>query len=141
MAILDADTEGFLRSETSLIQTIGRAARNAEGTVILYADRITPAMRAAMDETERRRSLQLAWNAAHGIVPKTVVKSVRELLDISSPAEPDPARKKGELKMTRREREAEIEKLEKQMREAARRMEYEYAALLRDRWMELKGTA
>ena len=140
VAILDADTEGFLRSETSLIQTIGRAARNAEGTVILYADRITPAMRAAMDETERRRSLQLAWNAEHGIVPKTVVKSVRELLDISSPAEPGPARKKGELKMTRREREAEIEKLEKQMREAARRMEYEYAALLRDRWMELKGT-
>ena len=87
VAILDADKEGFLRSETSLIQTIGRAARNAEGMVILYADTITRSMKAAMDETERRRKIQDAYNKAHGIVPKTVIKSVREILEISKAAE------------------------------------------------------
>ena len=83
VAVLDADKEGFLRSETSLIQTIGRAARNAEGLVILYADTITPSMRAAMDETERRRKIQNAYNQAHGIVPRTIIKDVREILEIS----------------------------------------------------------
>ena len=83
VAMLDADKEGFLRSETSLIQTIGRAARNAEGLVILYADTVTPSMRAAMDETERRRNIQDAYNKAHGIVPKTIIKDVREILEIS----------------------------------------------------------
>ena len=136
VAILDADKEGFLRSETSLIQTIGRAARNAEGLVILYADTITRSMRAAMDETERRRKIQDGFNKAHGIVPKTVIKSIREILELSkSEAE---AQKKSGKKLTKREVEEEIAKLEKQMREAAKMMEYEYAAVLRDRLIELR---
>ena len=137
VAILDADKEGFLRSETSLIQTIGRAARNAEGRVIMYADKITPAMRAAIDETERRRAIQDAYNKAHGIVPKTIIKDVRELIEITQ-AEGEAAKKNG-VKMTRAEREREIAKLEKEMRAAARMMEYEYAAVLRDRIIELRG--
>ena len=124
IAILDADKEGFLRSETSLIQTIGRAARNAQGRVLLYADKITPAMRAAMDETARRRQIQDAYNKAHGIVPKTIVKSIRDLIEIS--ASPTPEHKgKGGVKMTRQELAREIEKLEAQMRKAAHMMEYE----------------
>ena len=137
VAILDADKEGFLRSETSLIQTIGRAARNAEGRVIMYADKITPAMRAAIDETERRRAIQDAYNKAHGIVPRTIVKDVRELIEITQ-AEGEAAKKNG-VKMTKAEREREIAKLEKEMRAAARMMEYEYAAVLRDRIIELRG--
>ena len=137
VAILDADKEGFLRSETSLIQTIGRAARNAEGRVIMYADKITPAMRAAIDETERRRAIQDAYNKAHGIVPKTIVKDVRELIEITQ-AEGEATKKNG-VKMTKAEREREIAKLEKEMRAAARMMEYEYAAVLRDRIIELRG--
>ena len=137
VAILDADKEGFLRSETSLIQTIGRAARNAEGRVIMYADKITPAMRAAIDETERRRAIQDAYNKAHGIVPKTIIKDVRELIEITQ-AEGEAAKKNG-VKMTKAEREREIAKLEKEMRAAARMMEYEYAAVLRDRIIELRG--
>ena len=137
VAILDADKEGFLRSETSLIQTIGRAARNAEGRVIMYADKITPAMRAAIDETERRRAIQDAYNRAHGIVPKTIIKDVRELIEITQ-AEGEAAKKNG-VKMTKAEREREIAKLEKEMRAAARMMEYEYAAVLRDRIIELRG--
>ena len=138
IAILDADKEGFLRSETSLIQTIGRAARNAGGRVILYADKITAAMRAAMDETARRRTLQQAYNEKHGIVPKTIVKSVRELIEISAAPTPERAGKSG-VKMTKKELEREIEKLEKKMREAARMMEYEYAAVLRDEIIRLRG--
>ena len=138
IAILDADKEGFLRSETSLIQTIGRAARNAGGRVILYADKITPAMRAAMDETARRRKIQDDYNKAHGIVPKTIVKSVRDLIEIS--ASPEPAAKgKSGVKLTRQERDREIEKLEKKMKEAAKMMEYEYAAVLRDEIIRLRG--
>ncbi len=137
VAILDADKEGFLRSETSLIQTIGRAARNAEGRVIMYADQITSAMRAAIDETERRRGIQDAYNKAHGIVPKTIRKSVRDLIEITQ-AGGEGYRDDG-VKLTRAEREREIAKLEKQMREAARLMEYEYAAALRDRIIELRG--
>ena len=136
VAILDADKEGFLRSETSLIQTIGRAARNAEGLVILYADTITRSMRAAMDETERRRALQDEFNQTHGIVPKTVIKSVREILEISKSTE-DAQRKAGR-KLTKTEVLQEIEKLEKQMKEAAKMLEFEYAAILRDRLMELR---
>ena len=137
VAILDADKEGFLRSETSLIQTIGRAARNADGRVIMYADDITPSMRSAIDETARRREIQNAYNEAHGIVPKTVIKSVRDLIEISAPT----AERKGRsgVKMTKAEKEKEIARLEKQMKEAAKMMEYEYAALLRDQIIELRG--
>ena len=137
VAILDADKEGFLRSETSLIQTIGRAARNAQGLVIMYADAVTQSMRMAMDETARRRQIQDAYNQAHGIVPKTITKSVRDLIEISSPT----AERKGRtgIKMTKAEREKEIARLEKQMKEAAKMMEYEYAALLRDQIIELRG--
>ena len=137
VAILDADKEGFLRSETSLIQTIGRAARNAEGRVIMYADTVTPSMRAAMDETARRREIQDAWNKSHGIVPKTVIKSVRDLIEISAPSAERKSRTG--VKMTKAEKEREIARLEKQMKEAARMMEYEYAALLRDQIIELRG--
>lgn len=137
VAILDADKEGFLRSETSLIQTIGRAARNAEGMVIMYADTITRSMKTAIDETNRRRSIQNAYNQANGIVPKTVIKSVRDLIEISSPT----AERKGRsgIKMTKAEKEKEIARLEKQMKEAAKMMEFEYAAILRDQIIELRG--
>ncbi len=136
VAVLDADKEGFLRSETSLIQTMGRAARNAKGKVILYADGITPSMRAAMDETARRRAIQDAYNKQHGIVPKTIVKSVRDLIEISKPTE-DVKGKDG-VKMTKAEKEREIARLEKAMREAAKMMEFEYAAVLRDQIIELR---
>ena len=141
VAILDADKEGFLRSETSLIQTIGRAARNADGMVILYADTITPSMRRAMDETERRREKQDAYNKAHGITPKTVVKSVRELLEISATAEDVASEERqGRVKaMTKQEKAAEIARLEKAMKEAAKMLEFELAASLRDQIIELRG--
>ena len=139
VAILDADKEGFLRSETSLIQTIGRAARNAEGMVIMYADTITPSMRRAMDETERRRKKQDAFNKAHGIVPKTVIKSVRALLDISAEGEDTPE-KKGEVQgLTKQQKAERIARLEKEMREAAKMLEFELAAALRDQIIELRG--
>ena len=136
VAILDADKEGFLRSETSLIQTIGRAARNAEGKVIMYADTVTRSMRAAIDETNRRREKQMAYNKANGITPKTIVKSVRDLMEIS-PDERDV--KRDGVKMTNKEREEAIARLEQKMRKAAEMMEYEYAAVLRDQIMELRG--
>ncbi len=139
VAILDADKEGFLRSETSLIQTIGRAARNAEGFVILYADSVTPSMRAAIDETERRRAKQNAYNEAHGITPTTIVKSVRDLIDISKSATEAVAYTEEGRKLTRREREMEIERLEKEMRKAAKMLEFEYAAVIRDRLVKLRG--
>ena len=138
VAILDADKEGFLRSETSLIQTIGRAARNAEGLVIMYADSETPSMRAAITETERRRSKQDAYNKAHGIVPQTIIKSVRDIIEISSEADKATRRRDG-LKMTEAERREEIQKLEKKMREAAKMLEFEYAAILRDQLIKLRG--
>ena len=136
VAVLDADKEGFLRSETSLIQTMGRAARNAQGKVILYADTVTPSMRAAMDETARRRSIQDRYNKEHGIVPQTIIKSVRDLIEISKPTEE--VRGKSGVKMTKVEKEREIARLEKAMREAARMMEFEYAAVLRDQIIELR---
>ena len=139
VAILDADKEGFLRSETSLIQTIGRAARNAGGLVIMYADEITPSMRAAMDETERRRKIQNDYNEAHGIVPKTIIKGVREVLEISKSAEEDTVRGRRKRKLSEQERAAEIAKLEKEMKEASKMLEFEYAAVLRDRIIELRG--
>ena len=140
VAILDADKEGFLRSETSLIQTIGRAARNAEGMVVMYADSITPSMRRAIDETERRRAKQDAYNKEHGIVPKTVIKSVRDLLEISAPAEEPSQTRQGRVKaMSKQEKAAEIARLEKAMKEAAKMLEFELAATLRDQIIELRG--
>jgi excinuclease ABC subunit B len=138
VAILDADKEGFLRSGTSLIQTIGRAARNAEGCVIMYADTRTPAMDYAIGETERRRAKQLEFNREHGIVPQTIRKNVRELIEISK-KETEEGRYEDGMKMTRTERQQAIEKLEKEMRQASRMLEFEYAALLRDRIIKLRG--
>ena len=136
VAILDADKEGFLRSETSLIQTIGRAARNAEGLVILYADTITDSMRRAMDETERRRTLQHAFNEEHGIVPQTIRKSVREMVEIGRTAEEASALSR--KKLSRAERMETIARLEKEMKAASKMLEFEYAALLRDQIIELR---
>ena len=138
VAILDADKEGFLRSETSLIQTIGRAARNADGVVILYADTITPSMRRAMDETQRRREKQHAFNQAHGIVPKTVKKAVRELMALSAEDKPD-YNDKSLSQMTKLQRMEAIASLEKQMKEAAKMLEFEVAAALRDQIIKLRG--
>ena len=138
VAILDADKEGFLRSETSLIQTIGRAARNADGQVIMYADTVTPSMKAAITETERRRAKQQAYNEAHGIVPQTIVKDVRGLIEISNAAVGGPQGEDG-VRMTERERKQEIERLEKEMKKAAKMLEFEYAAVLRDRLVILRG--
>ena len=136
VCILDADKEGFLRSATSLIQTIGRAARNVEGRVILYADSITPSMRRALDETARRRAKQEAFNQAHGIVPKSVTKAVHSVLEISRKAKGDPA-----AAYTPEERVRRIDILYEQMREAAQSLEFEVAAKLRDEIKELSGEA
>jgi len=138
VAILDADKEGFLRSETSLIQTVGRAARNADSMVIMYADTVTLSMQACITETERRREKQMAYNKAHGIVPQTIIKSVRDLIEISSATEPASHRASG-LKMTQRERRELISQLEDKMRKAAKMLEYEIAAQLRDEIIRLRG--
>ena len=137
VAILDADKEGFLRSQSSLIQTIGRAARNAEGKVILYGDSVTPSMQYAIDETARRRAIQQEFNEAHGIVPKTVYKGVRDIIEISHDGRsmPEASRKK----MNRAAREQEITKLEREMKEASKMLEFEYAAVLRDRIKALRA--
>ena len=137
VAILDADKEGFLRSETSLIQTVGRAARNADSKVIMYADTITPSMRACTDETARRREKQMAYNKLHGIEPKTIVKSVRDLIEISTDAVT--ASKANGVKMTDRERRELISQLEDKMKKAAAMLEYEIAAQLRDEIIRLRG--
>ena len=139
VAILDADKEGFLRSETSLIQTIGRAARNADGLVVMYADKMTPSMMAAIGETERRRKKQDAFNKAHGIVPKTIIKSVRDVIELSAAEEESEQLLRNKTKLSKKERDAAIEKLEKEMKEASKRLEFEYAAVLRDRIIELRG--
>lgn len=137
VAILDADKEGFLRSETSLVQTIGRAARNSDGEVIMYADKITPSMRYAIDETERRRKIQNEYNIANGIVPKTIVKEVRDILEISaSSADSDKSFKK----LSRTDKEKLIRKLTAEMKEAAQILEFEHAALIRDKIEKLKAT-
>ena len=136
VAILDADKEGFLRSETSLVQTIGRAARNANGEVIMYADKITPSMDYAISETARRRKIQNEYNELHGITPKTIVKEVRDVLEIS---------KKGEdvdksfKKLSRPDREKLIRQLTAEMRDAAKILEFEHAAYLRDKIEKLKS--
>ncbi len=137
VAILDADKEGFLRSETSLIQTVGRAARNAESKVLMYADVITPSMRACIDETERRRKKQMAYNTEHGIVPKTIVKDIRDIIEISTAA--DAVTKANGVRMTSAERKKLIDELEAKMRKAAQMLEYEIAAQLRDEIIRLRG--
>ena len=139
VAILDADKEGFLRSETSLIQTIGRAARNAEGHVIMYADTITDSMRAALDETQRRREVQMAYNEEHGITPKTIQKAVRDLISVSRKvAASELQMEKDPESMSVAELEKLIKKLEKQMKKAAAELNFEAAAELRDKLIELK---
>ncbi len=137
VAILDADKEGFLRSDTALIQTIGRAARNADGLVILYADTVTPSMARAMEETERRREKQDAYNKAHGIVPRTIIKSVRELMVLNP--EEKTAFDSSQAQLTKQQRFELIAKLEKQMKEAAKMLEFEVAAALRDQIIQLRG--
>lgn len=133
VAILDADKEGFLRSETSLVQTIGRAARNANGEVIMYGDSVTPSMERAITETLRRRSIQEQYNKKHGIEPKTIKKEVRDIIEITSKDNLDSHNKR----MTRKERTVMIEKLTREMKEAARMLEFEHAAFLRDKIAEL----
>ena len=141
VAILDADKEGFLRSETSLIQTIGRAARNAEGHVIMYADTITDSMRAALDETKRRREVQMAYNEEHGITPKTIQKAVRDLIAVSKKvAVSEVQMEKDPESMSEKELEKLIKELEKQMKKAAADLNFEAAAELRDKLIELKKT-
>ena len=135
VAILDADKEGFLRSETSLIQTIGRAARNAEGKVIMYADTVTESMEKAIRETERRRKIQDDYNKAHGIIPKTIKKDVRDVIEISSHKGDEPV---GKRRMSYKEAEEEIRRLTKEMKEASMILEFEHAAYLRDRIKKLR---
>ena len=129
VAILDADKEGFLRSETSLVQTIGRAARNAEGEVIMYADSVTPSMERAINETERRRAIQQKYNLENGITPKTIIKDVHEILEIGTKVD----KEKPVSKLSRIEREAEIKRLTYEMKQAAKILEFEHAAMLRDK--------
>ena len=136
VAILDADKEGFLRSERSLIQTIGRAARNAGGQVIMYADTVTPSMEGAIRETERRRQIQLAYNEEHHITPKTISKKVSDILEISTHKEEKKNNKK--RYMTVSEKKAAIEQLTKEMKAAAKLLEFEHAAFLRDKIRELE---
>jgi excinuclease ABC subunit B len=136
VAILDADKEGLLRSETSLIQTVGRAARNANGKVIMYADTVTRSMKNAIDETNRRRKVQTEYNKAHGIVPKTIVKEVHDVIDLGKKTE----EAKKTKKMSAQEKAKLIEQLTSQMREASRKLEFEKAAYLRDRIRELQIT-
>ena len=137
VAILDADKEGFLRSERSLIQTIGRAARNSEGKVIMYADCVTPSMESAIRETERRREIQIKYNEEHGIIPKTVTKKVAEILEIST--HKDEGKEKKKKKLTAAERKSMIEQLTKEMKAAAKLLEFEHAAFLRDKIKQLEG--
>ena len=136
VAILDADKEGFLRSETSLVQTIGRAARNASGEVIMYADCVTPSMERAISETVRRRQIQEQYNKEHGITPKTIQKGVREVLEITSKEKLD---KRSKKRMSKREKDALVQKLTAEMKEAAKLLEFEHAAYLRDKINELKS--
>lgn len=139
VAILDADKEGFLRSETSLIQTIGRAARNAEGHVIMYADTITDSMRMAIEETKRRRQIQMRYNEEHGITPQTIKKAVRDLISISQKVDRAQLKlEKDPESMSRKELEKLISDVTKKMKKAAAELNFEAAAELRDKLMELK---
>lgn len=140
VAILDADKEGFLRSERSLVQTIGRAARNSEGKVIMYADKVTDSMQRAMDETSRRRSIQEQYNEEHGIVPKTIIKEIRDLISISKVADDTESYDATSFdELSKSERKELIAKMEDEMREAAKTLDFETAATLRDTILELKA--
>ena len=136
VAVLDADKEGFLRSTRSLIQIAGRAARNSEGTVIMYADSVTPSMKVAITETQRRREIQNKYNVEHGIVPKTIVKKVSDILEISTH---DDSEFKNTKKLSRAQKQQLIEKLTKEMKAAAKLLEFEHAAYLRDKIKKLRG--
>ena len=136
VAILDADKEGFLRSETSLVQTIGRAARNSEGKVIMYADSVTPSMERAITETARRRKLQQEYNQAHGIIPTTIKKDIREILEISTKEAVEGQTKR--KRMSEKDRQALIIRLTNEMKNAAKLLEFEHAAYLRDKIKALK---
>ena len=138
VAILDADKRGFLRNETSLVQTIGRAARNAEGRVVMYADEISPAMQYAIDETARRREIQMKYNKEHGITPETIKKSVREVIEATKAVEEEIGEKKP-LEMTKKELKEFVKKLEKEMKKAAADLQFERAAMLRDQVFEYKA--
>lgn len=138
VAILDADKEGFLRSESALIQTIGRAARNANGQVIMYADSVTGSMERAIFETNRRREIQMKYNEEHGIVPKTIIKEIRDVIDISAPTDEEKGKKEKAKKLTRAEVDKLAEKYTAMMREAARVLDFEQAAYFRDKIAELK---
>jgi len=139
VAILDADKEGFLRSATSLIQTVGRAARNAEGRVIMYADMITDSMRIALDETNRRREIQMKYNEEHGITPQTIKKAVRDLISISRAIAAEEVKfEKDPESMSRKELEKLIGEVQKKMQKAAAELNFEAAAELRDKMLELK---
>ena len=139
VAILDADKEGFLRSETSLVQTIGRAARNAEGHVIMYADNMTDSMRLAIDETKRRRAIQEAYNKEHGITPKTIKKAVRDAISISKEVVEVPKKQeKDPESMSRKELEVALKDVQKRMKQAAAELNFEEAVVLRDRMIVLK---
>lgn len=138
VAILDADKQGFLRTETSLVQTIGRAARNDHGRVVMYADEVSPAMRVAIDETQRRREIQESYNKEHGITPKTIKKSVRDIIEVTTAVEEEGEDKKA-IEMTKRELKVYVKKLEKKMKDAASRMDFEEAALLRDKMFTYKA--
>ena len=139
--ILDADKEGFLRSETSLIQTVGRAARNANGRVVMYADTVTGSMERAIRETNRRRAVQLAYNEAHGITPATIIKEIRDPIALGKPEEAATEKKRESKKaLSPKEREKTVLRLRAEMRDAARRLEFERAAYLRDRIRELEET-
>ena len=142
VAILDADKEGFLRSERSLVQTIGRAARNEEGKVIMYADKVTDSMRLAMDETSRRRTIQQKYNEELGIVPKTIIKEIRDLISITKESEDDTkeAVQVSYEEMTKEEKDTLLMKLEKEMKDAAKALDFETAANVRDMILELKAS-
>lgn len=139
VAILDADKEGFLRSERSLIQTIGRAARNENGKVIMYADRYTDSMTNAINETQRRREIQIAYNEEHGITPQTIKKDIRGAITATVAAEEEEAELTDISKMTKEERAAFIEEMEREMKQAAKALDFERAAELRDALLEIKA--
>jgi excinuclease ABC subunit B len=142
VAILDADKEGFLRAERSLIQTIGRAARNSDGYVIMYGDKITDSMHKAITETNRRRTIQMAYNEANGITPETIRKKIRDVIEATKVAEADQDYLSGKNveKLSKKDRAAVIERLEQEMKEAAKNLQFERAAELRDAMLEIKAT-